>query len=88
LELIPLKRIRRRAEERLMMSHSAEAWYAANTRRCEVCGGRGWKSDPAHPYGGATCRRCGGAGLVRRPTGEPLFLPAEWTDDEPPPRAA
>ena len=83
-----LKRARSSAEMRRMMSSSAEAWYAANTRGCDTCAGRGWVSDPAHPYGGGTCRRCGGAGVVRRASGERLFLPPEWTDEEPPPQAA
>lgn len=70
------------------MSHAAEAWYEANTRGCEACGGRGWMTDPAHPYGGGTCRSCGGAGVVRRASGESLYPPADWTTEEPPPEAA
>ena len=70
------------------MSHSAEAWYAANTKSCEACEGRGWAPDPTHPYGGGTCRTCGGAGVVRQPSGARVFVPVEWTSDDPPPRAA
>ena len=70
------------------MSPAAEAWYAANTRACDACEGRGWMADPTHPYGGGTCRRCGGAGVVRRAGGEPLYPPLEWTSPEPPPQAA
>lgn len=70
------------------MSHFAEAWHAINTHPCTTCEGRGWTPDPSHPYRGGTCRTCAGAGAVRRDSGEPIYVPAQWTDEDPPPAAA